>query len=331
VVDLEGARRLASWFLPGVSAVVPVPAGHINDTFFVTTRTGEYVLQRLNRSVFSDLDGLTSNLVSVCQHLGHTVVPTPISAIDGRWLVHDGDGAWRAFERVEGSPIEEPTPDVAIEAGRLVGGFHRRVADLDPSRLAVTLPGFHDPRRRLDALLQLVHEDPHDRVATVMPLIAMAKGAASLVEIADGLTASTPVRVTHNDAKLANILFNDGVAVSLVDLDTLMPGRWFWDVGDLLRSATTRAAEDEPADVDSDLYDAVLHGYSQGIPPDAMTTTECDALEYAGAVVTYEQGLRFLTDWLAGDAYYRTTRPGQNRDRALAQFTLLASMPNSPL
>jgi N-acetylhexosamine 1-kinase len=331
VVDVEDARRLASWFLPSVSAVEAVPAGHINDTFFITGRTGKYVLQRLNQSVFPDVDGLTSNLVTVCEHLSHPVVPTPVRATDGSWLVHEGDGAWRAFERVEGSPIEEPTPEVAMAAGRLVGEFHRQVADLDPSRLAVTMTGFHDPQRRLDALRQLVHEDPHDRVATVMPLITMAKGAASLVDTAEELTASTPVRVTHNDAKLDNILFKNGAAVSLVDLDTLMPSRWFWDVGDLLRSATTRAAEDEPADVDTDLYDAVLHGYSQGIPPDLMTTTEVEALEYAGAVVTYEQGLRFLTDWLAGDIYYRTTRPGQNRDRALAQFTLLASMPNSPL
>jgi hypothetical protein len=119
--------------------------------------------------------------------------------------------------------------------------------------------------------------------------------------------------------------------VCVIDLDTVMPGAWFWDVGDLLRTAATSAAEDDPAPetvvVDPGLYDAVMRGYRRGVSAGPVQSVELDALEVAGAVVTYEQAVRFLTDWLAGDLYYRTDRPGQNRDRARAQLRLFASMP----
>jgi hypothetical protein len=120
--------------------------------------------------------------------------------------------------------------------------------------------------------------------------------------------------------------------VCLVDLDTLMPGAWFWDVGDLLRTASTTAPEDDPiserAVVDPELYRAVIDGYRLGVEP-ASDASETEALEVAGAIVTYEQALRFLTDWIEGDVYHRTSRPGQNLDRARAQLRLLASMPGT--
>jgi hypothetical protein len=127
------------------------------------------------------------------------------------------------------------------------------------------------------------------------------------------------------------MLFRDGEAVCVIDLDTLMPGQWCWDVGDLLRTAATTAAEDcpdpEAVAADPDLYNAVLTGYLEAMPAGLLGLEERAALWVAGALVTYEQGVRFLTDWLAGDHYYRTNRPGQNLDRARAQLRLLSTMP----
>jgi Ser/Thr protein kinase RdoA (MazF antagonist) len=139
--------------------------------------------------------------------------------------------------------------------------------------------------------------------------------------------------VAHNDAKLDNVMFRGDDAIALVDLDTVMPSAWFWDVGDLLRTAATAAAEDEPrverSVVDPVLYRSILAGYRAGLARTALAEAESEALDVAGAIVTYEQALRFLTDWIAGDAYYRTTRAGQNLDRARAQLGLLASMPGT--
>jgi Ser/Thr protein kinase RdoA (MazF antagonist) len=197
-----------------------------------------------------------------------------------------------------------------------------------------TLPGFHDPKRRLDQLRAVVADDPCGRLAGCRDDVGLAFAGIELAELADDLTASTPVRVAHNDAKLDNVLFRDGDAVAIVDLDTLMAGRWFWDVGDLLRSAAATTGEDDPAlediAVDESRYRAVLAGYRRGVG-NAATRAEFDATEAAGALVTYEQALRFLADWLAGDVYYRTSRAGQNLDRARNQLRLLACMPHSPL
>ena len=226
-------------------------------------------------------------------------------------------------------PPETVTPAVAERAGALLGRFHAEVAGLDPAGLTVTLPGFHDLGGRLDALRAVLEADPAGRAAGAAREIDRTLGTQWLVGLADDLTRGVPRRVAHNDAKLDNILFREGAALCLVDLDTIMPGAWFWDVGDLLRTAATTAREDEPraagVRVDPELYDRVLAGYRRAAT--TSTDVELEALGAAGAVVTYEQAVRFLTDWLAGDVYFKTTRPGQNLDRARTQLALLASMP----
>ena len=228
-----------------------------------------------------------------------------------------------------------PGAPSAESAGELLGRFHARVADLDPSSLTVTLPGFHDLRRRRAQLEAAVAADPLGRAAAAAEEIGAARAASALVEAAEDLTRSVPRRVAHNDAKLDNVVFRHGRAVCLVDLDTVMPGAWFWDVGDLLRTAGTAAAEDEvpapAASVDPVLYGAVLTGYRRAVRAGSAQPAELDALALAGAVVTYEQALRFLADWLAGDVYYRTLRPDQNLERARAQLHLLATMPRVAL
>lgn len=333
--DRAAVGRVAARFGWVPRSISPIRHGHINTSYIVSTPAGDYVLQRLNGAVLTDVEGMMSNILVLHRHLGGELVPAPVAAPGGSWLVHDGSDVWRAFERVAGAaPLPEVTPAGAREAGQLLGRFHARVAGLDPSALAETLPGFHDPARRLEALRHVVEADPHRRVAAVREEIDQALAAEPLVAVAEDLTHRAPRRVAHNDAKLDNVLFREGRAVCLVDLDTVMPGRWFWDVGDLLRTAATSAPEDGPeperAVVDPLLYDAVLDGYRLAVSQGPVERAELESLEAAGAIVTYEQALRFLTDWLAGDVYYRTTRPGQNRDRARTQLHLLASMPGAP-
>ena len=332
VADFASARRVAARFGWPRASVEAARQGHINETYFVTSDTGPWVLQRVNRSVFADVDAVTANILAVCGHLHHELVPTPVATADGAWLVHDGDDVWRAFVRVPGAqPLTRPTSGTVEQAATLLGTFHARTADLDPDAVTETVPGFHDLGRRVEALRQVVEADPCGRVRTVTEEIDTVLDSAPLAGLAQELSHSAPRRVAHNDAKLDNVLFRHTTAVCLIDLDTVMPGAWFWDVGDLLRSAATTGAEDDPAPetvvVDPGLYHAVLRGYRRGVSAGPVHSVELDALEVAGAIVTYEQAVRFLTDWLAGDLYYRTDRPGQNRDRARAQLRLFASMP----
>jgi Ser/Thr protein kinase RdoA (MazF antagonist) len=331
---LPSPEEVAEQFTGSVTSVCPFGTGHINDTFLVETPAGEYVVQRINTAVFTDPAAVTANILAVHRHVGGALIPEPVATTSGQWLVSDGPEVWRGWRRAPGEPRDgaEAGPAELSSAAALLGRFHALLADMDPHAVTETLPRFHDPGRRLDALRAVVAADPCGRVATVADEIAMAEAAGSLVGLAADLTARVPRRVAHFDAKLDNVLFAGGDAVCLVDLDTLMPGAWFWDVGDLLRSGATIAAEDEPdldrAVVVPERYRAILDGYRRGMSelgaPDAA---ELEAIEAAGAIVTYEQAVRFLTDWIAGDVYYRIHRPDQNLDRARNQFRLLASMP----
>jgi Ser/Thr protein kinase RdoA (MazF antagonist) len=334
VIDDESVARVASMFaLAGaVDAVARFGTGLINDTFLVTTARGEYVVQRINRLVFSDPRVLMDNVATVSLHLERRFVPELVAARSGGWIVVDAGETWRAWRRV---PDTESCVGISAarvrSAAQLLGSFHAALADLDPTTLAETIPHFHDPSRRLAALRDAIDADPCGRVDEVAPEIDRALAAAPLATRAHELVARVPRRVAHNDAQLANVLFRGDEAVCLVDLDTIMPTAWFWDVGDLLRSAACDAAEDDPDPrrnaADPVLVRAILDGYRAGVAPAVKAgSPEDEALESAGALITYEQALRFLTDFIHGDVYYRVARPGQNLDRARGQLALLASM-----
>ena len=334
MIDAGTARRVALQFLLSapIETVAPFGTGLINDTYLVTTRRDDYVIQRINRSVFGDARSLMRNVATVSAHLGGRFVPELVATRSGGWLVTDAEDRWRAWRRVPGGKAcLEATPSRVASAAHLLGCFHAGLADLAPTSLTETIPSFHDPTRRLARLREAVAADPFGRVERVAAEIDGALRAAPLAARADTLVASLPTRVAHNDAQLANILFRGDEAVCLVDLDTVMPTAWFWDVGDLLRTASTDAAEDDPDPrrnvADPLLVRAILDGYRAGVAPAMKAgTEEDDALEVSGALVTYEQALRFLTDFIMGDVYYRTTRSDHNRDRARAQLALLASM-----
>lgn len=338
---------VSEFVIPGaLRAVERQEGGHIHDSFRVVAGSGleeqSYLLQRLNPQVFPDLEGLMANLQAVTAHLSLAVrrlglrqperrVPQLVPNREGGILVRDAQGGfWRMLRFIGGSrasPRAESVAD-AREAGRAVGRFQAMVADL-ATPLVEVIPGFHDTRARMDALQAAVAADPAQRAATAsreVGAILSRRAEAEQFEVL-GDAGEMPLRVVHNDAKIANVLFDQrsGEALCLVDLDTVMPGLALHDLGDLVRSVATNAPEDEPdvrrVAVRSHYVEAVTAGYLETMGP-LLTPAEHHHLHMAGRVIGLEQAARFLTDYLEGDRYYPVTRPEQNLDRARAQFAI---------
>jgi aminoglycoside phosphotransferase (APT) family kinase protein len=341
-----GAALAAAHFLGGpADGLRPLGGGHIHQTLVATRGAHAIVLQRLNAHVFPDLAAIAHNVALVTRTLRtaaertpgadrrrHLLVPVP--GPDGALHHADAEGAtWRAFGYVEGShgvTVAE-RPSQAAEAARAFGRFFRDLADLDARGLREVLPGFHDTPRRVAALEAAIAADVAGRVASAHPEVAFARARHALAARLMGAlhAGRLPLRVTHNDAKIANVLFDDatGAALCVVDLDTVMPGLAGWDVGDLVRSMAGDRAEDDPGPVALrwDVLEALLHGWIEAAGP-ALTAAERASLVDGALVITYEQGVRFLADHLEADRYYMAARPGHNLDRARAQFALLAAL-----
>lgn len=325
--------------------------GHIHDSWRVACgRAGlrrRYLLQRLSASVFPDPAALMRNIERVLDHMASASAPdaspsgarevlTLVRARDGASTVTDATGGvWRLFNFIENTRCRETvaTAHDASEAGAAFARFQRRLADLPPSRLSFTLPDFHHTPKRLAALRCAVEENPVGRVAHArdeLARIARHEDLNGLIQ--QPLDAGAlPLRIAHNDAKIANVLFDvdSGKAICVVDLDTVMPGSPLHDFGDMMRSMTSRRREDQgdgtEAPLDLELFDALVDGYLAGACG-FLTPAETALLTTSGLVITFEQAVRFLTDYLLGDAYYRTQRPAQNLDRARSQLALLDSM-----
>jgi Ser/Thr protein kinase RdoA (MazF antagonist) len=321
-------RAAAAFDLAGsIVSVQPHPTGHINDAFLVSTDRRRYLLQRLNPAVFADPDAVMANVVAVTGHLRGKGEPTLtlVPAHDGLHSWRDEDGTtWRTYQYLEGShPLDVRSPADAAVVGRAFGRFHRLLADLDPAELCISMPGFHDPARRLAQLESAAAADPFGRLRDVSELVDTLCGFP-----VDRSLEDLPVRVAHNDAKAANLLVDEigGRAPLVVDLDTVMPGSLLWDVGDMIRSGTGTPDEaTATVSFDLDRYNALVDAWLAETH-DLVTPEERDAVRKAGPVVTFEQAVRFLTDHLQGDVYFRVSRPGENLDRAGNQADLLRSM-----
>jgi N-acetylhexosamine 1-kinase len=326
----------AAAFIDGPGPIEPLPGGHIHESWLVAGPGGRVVVQRCNTTVFPDLDRVMLNVTLVLDTLGSAL--RPLRTIDGGVLWRPGDGSvWRAFpyleDTVAGAPVADP--DRARVLGAAFGAFHRDLAGLDPDRLAVTLPGFHDPGRRLAALDRAAGDDRVGRRSHVSSELASVASLTDVVRPGASVLSGLPRRVAHFDAKADNVLLDarTGQVRAIVDLDTVMPGSVLWDVGDLARSATGPDAEDE-TDLEAVTFDAgrwgaLVDGYLS-TAGGLLSAAERGALMWAGPVVTFEQAVRFLTDHLDGDRYYRVERPGHNLDRCRCQLALLRSMLAQP-
>ncbi|MCX6304926.1 MAG: aminoglycoside phosphotransferase family protein [Bacteroidetes bacterium] len=332
-----------------VISAQPFGSGHINDSYLVITfpeSAPDYVLQRINHHIFNNVHELTCNILKVTGHIGQKLLTMSpglhgfevihlIGTTEGGFYFHDQDGNyWRMYNHVRGSRSYDKviSASLASEGGKAFGIFQHLTSDMDASTLFEVLPDFHNIAPRLAKFRELVTDDPAKRVNDAESEIAFIESRAEEMHtiLRLGELGQIPVRVTHNDTKFNNILFTpDNKAVSVVDLDTVMPGYILYDFGDAIRTGASTAAEDEAdlsrVNIDLTLFEAYAGGYL-GIARNFLTAIEIDHLAFSAKFMTYIIGLRFLTDHLDGDHYYKTGFPGHNLQRARTQFRLLQSM-----
>lgn len=337
------ARAIAERFDLGgpIEGVVPVAGGHINHSYRidVTGRADRYLLQRVNSAVFPHPDWVMHNVANVTRHLAaspglagrRTLILVP--AQDGAAWVTTPDGAcWRMYPFIPNAIVREHVggPDDARAAGSAFGEFLRLVGDYDGPALYDTLPGFHDTVARFAQLESAVRRDPCGRAMGARAEIVAAMGVRGLADRLAPRLARLPRRIVHNDAKLSNVLLDErsGVPLCVIDLDTVMPGLVLHDFGDLVRSLTSPTAEDE-ADltkvfVRPELFEAMAQGYLAAAGP-VLSPEERELLVHGGQLIILEQAVRFLTDHLEGDRYYRISRPALNLIRCRTQLKLFSS------
>jgi Ser/Thr protein kinase RdoA (MazF antagonist) len=342
---LDSPQQFAARFaLPAPpSAVQLYPGGHINDSYLVdcASTSDRFLMQRINGDVFPEPSKIMQNIARVSEHvyakLGAEqpflqLVPTH----DGAPYLQDEDGdIWRVYAFIEGATMHEAaaSPHEAAEAGRAVGEFQLLLNDLPGPRLHEIIPNFHHTPTRFARLHEMVGKDPHSRLADCQPAVDFAFSCEPLAHrIVDGIsTGELPEQAVHNDAKMSNVLLDaaSGHALCVVDLDTVMPGSTLYDFGDMMRTMLCSAAEDERdlarVRVDLDMFAALAEGYLGAARP-ILNEAELSLLVHSGMLISLETGVRFLSDHLNGDRYFRVHRTGQNLDRARAQFALVRSM-----
>ena len=343
------AQDIAACFDLGgqIQSVGPYGHGLINDTFVVTTDTGHRaILQRINRHVFANPERIMENLRVLVDHVGHrrstgqTVarelqLPGMFMSRTGKdFLIDAQSGFWRALGYIENTRALETIANTrqAEEVGFALGRFHALVHDLDPARLHQTLPGFHDAPNYLAHFAQASAQKPPDS-AELKYCFAFVEARRDLAQILETAKRekNLVIRPIHGDTKLDNFLFDitTGQAVSLIDLDTVQPGLIHFDIGDCLRSCANLAGESS-ADIgavrfDLDICRAILRHYLAEIRS-FLTQHDYEYLYDAIRLIPFELGLRFLTDHLEGNHYFKTDWPGQNLHRTMVQFQLTASI-----
>ena len=316
--------------------------GHINETFLVTAQTGrQYVLQRLNRGVFQDVPALMHNVGAVTAYLAERnadprrslhLVPTEAGA---QFLLDEAGEYWRMYDYITGSICLEAaeTPEDFYQSALGFGEFQRALADFPAAELAETIPQFHDTPNRYRQLREAMARDPLGRLRDVRPEVEFALAREEEAgKLMRQLTAGElPLRVTHNDTKLNNVLLDAATrrALCVIDLDTVMPGLTAFDFGDSIRFGAATAAEDE-RDLDRmemslKLYETFASGFVAACGG-ALTQAELASLPLGAKLMTLECGVRFLTDYISGDVYFRIHRPDHNLDRCRTQFKLVADM-----
>lgn len=328
MTPLEAAEAFGTPGRPLHAERIGEGAGHIHQTFRVDCERGAVVLQRLNGAVFPDLDSVAANFGAVTDHLRAKQAGLPdldrrvlraIPARAGAPLHREGGEMWRCTRFIEGGrmPLEPATVEEARAAAMALGRFVALLADLPASGLREVLPGFHDTRARFEAFRAVADRSEASDFAFAHEPLADALQGQSL-----------PVRPVHNDTKLANVLLDaaTGEGLCVLDLDTVMPGFVAHDFGDLARSAAFDGREaDAEVRLDLDRLRALAEGYREGAGG-GISAAERAAFGLGARVIAFELGLRFLTDHLSGDRYFKVSRPGQNLARARAQFARLEAL-----
>ncbi|HKU38463.1 MAG TPA: aminoglycoside phosphotransferase family protein [Polyangiales bacterium] len=320
----------------GVSEVRAHGSGHIHDSFQLRFQQQLLLVQRFNTAVFGDPQAVMHNIARVTDHLRSRlagapdlerrvlrVQPTPDGAL--YWQV---DGAtYRAFHFIEGTTAFDVAqrPEHPYQAGAAFGAFVRLLADLPAPPLLETIPGFHDTPARVRALREALARDPVGRAGRVTAELEQIERHAALAETC--VRSDLPLRVTHNDTKLSNLLFDavSGEAVCVVDLDTVMPGHIAYDFGDLVRTTACLVAEDardpNAIEVRADYLEALARGFLAELG--TLHAAERSTLAAGPRLICFELGVRFLSDYVSGDTYFAIARPEHNLERARVQLALV--------
>lgn len=325
-------------------------SGHINDTYCTWyDQAGSrirYIHQRLNHEVFKNPIAVMENIARVTDHAlqrllaedhpeAHRRTLTCIQARDGKPYAIDADGnLWRTYPFIEGAKgyDEIECNKQAYQAAKAFGEFQKLTADLTGPRLHETIPHFHHTPKRLEALEVAIQNDPRGRAAHVSREIDFARSrAADCSRITDLISSGAiPERVTHNDTKLNNVLLDETTAegICVIDLDTTMPGSALYDFGDMVRTAAPTTREDstdsDTIGIRMDRFTSLVQGYLSSAT--FLNQAERDHLAFSGKLLTLECGIRFLTDYLNGDTYFKIKREHHNLDRCRNQFAFVKAI-----
>lgn len=317
--------------------ISPFGTGLINDTYKVITNGGSYILQRINHSIFTNVDLMQNNIFRITEHIKSkgAITLSLIPTKDDRLYYFSGTEYWRVTRFIENSrSFEQVTPDLAYLTGKAFGNFQLMLADLPGEPLGYTIPDFHNMEFRLEQLKEALALNKAGRLndektkAIAEELLSRSELMCKAERL--GREGKLPRRITHCDTKVNNMLFDcDGNFLCVIDLDTTMPGFVLSDFGDFIRTAGNTAAEDEPdtsrIGVNMDIFRAFTKGYLHAAKA-FLTPIEIENLPYGAKLLTYMQTVRFFTDYINGDTYYKIKYPNHNWVRTIAQFTLLKSI-----
>jgi len=332
-------------------SVVYCPGGHINKSFFVTwqleDRDIRHFHQRINTNVFHDPEALMNNIAMITSHLSRkllaqgeterawrvlTVIPTRAGALF--WRAPNGD-VWRTYAAIDNATNHPyaSSPSIAFEAGKAFGKFQELLLDFPSGTLAESIPGFLNTRKRFDDFLTAIQNDGSNRARLVRPEIEWVRKREHLSDVlSTAITANEiPLRVSHNDAKLDNVLFEreSESALAIVDLDTVMDGSPLYDCGDMIRTMTSTSAEDDlclnNVQMRMPLFEALFRGYLS-CARSFLSERELSLIIVSGKMIAFIIGVRFLTDFLNGDRYFHVSRPEHNLERCRTQFRLVQSI-----
>ncbi len=315
--------------------------GHINETYLIATDHGHsYILQRINESVFKDVDGLMGNIEAVTDFLrskesNDRAVLQLVKTLEGKpYLRHTDNTVWRVYVFVaDAICLQAPeTPEDFYQSAVAFGRFQQLLVDFPAETLVETIPNFHNTKERYRQFYQVLERDPMGRAKQVQAEIDFAirheNEAGILVDLLE--SGKLPLRVTHNDTKLNNVMLDAETrkALCVVDLDTVMPGSSLYDYGDSIRFGAATGEEDAQdahrVSLDLTLFESYTKGFLSACP--GLTPLEVELMPTGAKIITLECGLRFLTDYLDGDRYFANRRPGQNLDRCRTQFHMVADM-----
>lgn len=330
-----------------VVSAEPFGNGHINDTLKVTNEKGEikYVLQRINHLIFTNVDMLQNNINTVTTHIRKKLeakgesdidrkVLTFLPTKDGKPYYFDGDSYWRVCLFIPNSKsYEEVTPELSYEAGKAFGDFQSMLSDLPEGSLGETIPNFHNMEFRLQQFHDAVKANAAGRLEEVKELIEEVEKRAEAMCIQERLYREGKLqkRTNHCDTKVNNMMFDADTdkVLCVIDLDTVMPGFVLSDIGDFIRTGANTGAEDDEnldnVNVNMDIFKAYTRGYMETAKA-FLSPLEISLLPYGGRLLTYMQTVRFLTDYINGDTYYKIHSPKHNLIRTKAQFKLLQSL-----